>query len=38
VAEPTLIVHRRKAERKLLSEILEEGAANPLSFGASLSP
>lgn len=27
MAEPTLVVHRRKAERKLLSEILEEGAA-----------
>jgi len=35
VAEPTLIVHRRKAERKLLSEILEEGAATA-TFGPQL--
>ena len=27
IAEPTLVVHRRKAERTLLSEILQEGAA-----------
>jgi hypothetical protein len=27
MAEPTLVVHRRKAERRLLSEILEEGTA-----------
>jgi hypothetical protein len=27
IAEPTLVVHRRKAERRLLSEILEEGSA-----------
>ncbi|HML02848.1 MAG TPA: helix-turn-helix domain-containing protein [Candidatus Bathyarchaeia archaeon] len=29
MAEPTLVVHRRKAERRLLSEILEEGATKP---------
>lgn len=30
MAEPTFVVHRRKAERKLLSEILEEGSTKPL--------
>lgn len=29
MAEPTLVVHRRKAERKLLAEILEEGGVTP---------
>jgi hypothetical protein len=31
IAEPTLVVHRRKAERRLLSEIIEEGATKPAS-------
>ena len=30
MSEPTLIVHRRKAERKLLMEVLEEGTAKAL--------